>query len=169
MLRNAGLADQSALAALGLKVWLHTYAGRGLNATIADYVLAKFTPAAMAELIAAPNNYIPVIELDHHLLAYALLKADSPCPADPSLTIELATMYVQESANRQTYGSQLWRACLEQQQNRQPEMPIWLRVNSKNQRALNFYAKHGFQKIGSVWIDFDGEHNENYLLKYSLR
>jgi ribosomal protein S18 acetylase RimI-like enzyme len=169
MLRTALPDDHSALAALGLKVWLQTYSERGLNAEIAEYVLSKFTLAAMAALITDPQVYLPVIEHEQHLLAYAVLKANSPCPADPDLTLELSTMYVQESANRQTHGSQLWQACLHEQQKRQPDMVIWLRVNSKNQRALNFYAKHGFQKIGSVWIDFDGEHNENYLLKHSLR
>jgi hypothetical protein len=40
-LRNAVVSDAESLSALGIQVWLHTYATQGVRANIAKYVLAK--------------------------------------------------------------------------------------------------------------------------------
>jgi hypothetical protein len=37
-------------------------------------------------------------------------------------------------------------------------------MNSRNQQAFAFYKAAGYLKIGSVWVNFDGERNENYIL-----
>jgi hypothetical protein len=37
-------------------------------------------------------------------------------------------------------------------------------MSAKNLAAKKFYASHGFEPIGSIWMEFDGAQSENYLL-----
>jgi diamine N-acetyltransferase len=164
VLRTAEARDVAPIAALGLKVWLATYTARGLTNEIARYVLDKFSIHSTTQMLEQPSHYAAVIELDGRLVAYALLKTQEPCPADEQTTAELSTLYVQQPNVGQGLGSRLLAACTAELRVRGQAEDVWLRVNSKNSPALQFYERHNFRKVGSVWVEFDGERNENYVL-----
>jgi ribosomal protein S18 acetylase RimI-like enzyme len=42
--------------------------------------------------------------------------------------------------------------------------PIWLKTNSQNSRAIAFYAKHGYTKIGITFFELGNEKYENVVL-----
>ena len=42
--------------------------------------------------------------------------------------------------------------------------PIWLKTNSQNSRAIAFYAKHGYTKIGVTFFELGSEKHENMVL-----
>ena len=45
----------------------------------------------------------------------------------------------------------------------------WLTVNAENNRAIDFYLRHGFNKIGSTYFPIADQAYENYVMKMSIR
>jgi diamine N-acetyltransferase len=43
-------------------------------------------------------------------------------------------------------------------------VPIWLKTNSQNSRAIAFYAKHGYTKVGITFFELGNEKHENVVL-----
>jgi len=44
-----------------------------------------------------------------------------------------------------------------------------LKVNAENNRAIDFYLRHGFDKIGSTYFRIAEQAYENYVMKIDLR
>ena len=72
-IRAAEPADAVRLTALGIHVWLHTYAKNGISDPIARYILEEFTVTKMRALIADSKQRVLVAENNENLLGYATL------------------------------------------------------------------------------------------------
>ncbi|MDE2429430.1 MAG: GNAT family N-acetyltransferase [Burkholderiales bacterium] len=164
LLRPARLSDASNLAALGMQVWLHTYATQGLRDTIADYVLNTFTEQRCRQRIADAQQSLVVAERNAHLVAYAALDFSTTHPSVPAAATELATLYVQAHFSGQAIGTRLLDACAELALERTGSAQLWLTVNSQNSRARHFYAKHGYTQCGTSYFEFGGERHENLVM-----
>jgi ribosomal protein S18 acetylase RimI-like enzyme len=163
-IRNADRQDAEALQCIGINVWTETYAERGLTAEIASYVIQKFCRASIESLISDAECLVKVATASDHVVGYGVRKNDSLCPSDKNLTSEIATLYVLRRFQGAGVGRALLASLTRPPVLHAPVFPTWLRMNSRNQQAFAFYKAAGFQKIGSVWVDFDGEKNENYIL-----
>ncbi len=159
VLRPAAAADAHNLAALAIQVWLHTYARAGIRQDISAYVLSEFTPAKFADLISNPQYQILLAEINHHLVAFAQI--DFASKEQPALgSIELQTLYVQETFTGQGLGGKLLAYCEEIISSR----AYWLSSNSNNHRAIAFYAHQGFVQHGVTYFEFGGNQYENKIL-----
>ena len=76
---------------------------------------------------------------------------------------ELATLYVQEPFLGKGVGGlllkhvELWAA-------ERMRTPLWLKTNSQNGRAIAFYEKHGYSKVGITFFELGNEKHENVVL-----
>jgi ribosomal protein S18 acetylase RimI-like enzyme len=165
--RNADHHDLEMLQCIGIDVWTETYAERGLSTEIARYVSQKFSRPSIESLLTDPGTLVQVASIADHVVGYGVRRENSPCPADNKLKSELATLYVLRRFQGAGVGRSLLASLRNPKSPNQTASSLWLRMNSKNQKAFTFYMASGFQKIGSIWVDFDGERNENYLLAAS--
>ena len=156
-------ADAENLAALGMQVWLHTYATDGISSTISQYVLSTFTADKFLALLAYPSTAVLVAEAGKNLVGYALVTFDAACPAAAAATSELATLYVQEHFAGRGIGS-LLLARAEAQAREQTGTPLWLTVNARNSRAIAFYQRRGYTKIGITQFRLGADDHENHVL-----
>jgi ribosomal protein S18 acetylase RimI-like enzyme len=163
-IRNADSQDTEALQCIGIDVWTETYAERGLTAEIAKYVIQKFCRAGIQSLLSDAACLVQVATVSDHVVGYGVRKSDSPCPTNGHLTCELATLYVLRRFQGAGVGRALLASLTRPRELHVSVDAMWLRMNSRNQQAFTFYKAAGFQKIGSVWVDFDGSKNENYIL-----
>jgi diamine N-acetyltransferase len=46
---------------------------------------------------------------------------------------------------------------------------VWLKVNAENSRAIGFYLRHGFNKIGSTDFVIADKAYENFVMEAALR
>ncbi|PRC92272.1 GNAT family N-acetyltransferase [Solimicrobium silvestre] len=163
-IRLADLADASNLAALGIQVWLHTYATSGIHQAISDYVLAEFTAEKFQQLLIAPDHIVLIAEKNAHLVGYAVLKLDARCNDVSHTSTELVTLYVQEHFTRQNIGTALLSACADYAQQSTGSALLWLSVNQNNTRASTFYHQHGFRKYGVTYFEIGSERHANDIL-----
>ncbi|KNX78269.1 hypothetical protein DA83_24315 [Pseudomonas sp. 250J] len=66
-LRKALPQDALCLAALGIQVFLDTYATEGIRDAIAQEALDAFSPDNLSKVIARPDTFITLAEIDGHL------------------------------------------------------------------------------------------------------
>src|SRR5688500_6596690 len=70
-IRHATSPDAANIAALGLCVWIDTYATEGVRTKLAEYALTYFALASIQDMIA--NKTVLVAEHAEHVVGYAIL------------------------------------------------------------------------------------------------
>ena len=162
-IRFGAAEDAECLAVLAAQVWLHTYATDGISTEIAEYVLAHITPEKYAQLLRDAGTQVFVAMHTTNVVGLAVVRFDMPCPDHPDLAAELQTLYVQEHFLRQGVGS-LLLAAAEALARRRANSRLWLTVNVHNSRAITFYDRKGYTKVGTAYFVLGTERYENHVL-----
>ncbi|TWC76345.1 ribosomal protein S18 acetylase RimI-like enzyme [Rhizobium sp. SJZ105] len=155
--------DVNALSALSIGVWLHTYATRGVVKSYADFVLTEFAPEKFLQHLQDANQIVLKCELEGNLLGYLRAHMDTKCPGSPSVKCEVTTLYVQERYQNSGIGTRLLER-LDQNLRGIGIDTYWLSVNAQNARAILFYQKRNFKRIGSIYFPLDGSQHENFVM-----
>jgi len=155
--------DTETLSALAIQVWLRTYATKGVSSVIASYVLSEFAPERFAALLSESSSGVFVAEHGKNLLGYAVVSASGACPIPSVSGAELATLYVQEPFLGKGVGALLLKH-VELWAMERMRAPIWLKANSQNSRAIAFYSKHGYTKVGITFFELGNKKHENVVL-----
>ncbi len=113
-----------------------------------DYLAANFNLETVKSQIDDESSIFLLGFDGGELTGYAMLKEGVPPDSvSGEAPIELVRFYVIEQAIGMGYGSQLMQACLEEAK-RIGRATLWLGVWEKNERAIRFYVKWGFRKVG---------------------
>ncbi|MCF5226952.1 GNAT family N-acetyltransferase [Pseudomonas syringae] len=166
--RDASSADAICLSALGMQVFLDTYATQGIRESIAREALDAFSPQAFTHLLAEPATLIIVAESQGHLIGFAqlALRTDHPMLGIPTAA-ELQRLYVQERFTGRGVGRLLLEAS-EQRAAAGNATLLWATVWVGNPRALGFYPRQGYEVKGSPRYVFQGETHENCLFAKAI-
>ena len=124
---------------------------------IANYVAEHFNAAAIANVIGDHQSVTLLAEIESGLAGYAVIKASTPpnCVDDPT-AIELARLYLGKAHLGLGYGEMLmWAVHAEARQ--QGGQTVWLSVYDRNVRAVRFYERFGFVKVGFREFLFGGQ------------
>ncbi len=159
MIRSAGKKDCMDLAVLSLHVWLHTYATKGIRSQISQYAIATFTEQHFSELLDQPSIDIRVFEQEGHLIGFVVVDLESRFKQSLDYGYEVVTLYVSPHFQ----GSGVGRKLLKEIKGLHG-LPYWLSTWVNNHEALNFYAKLGFNIVGELNFDLEGELHSNHVL-----
>ena len=108
VLRTALPADALCLGALGMQVFLDTYATEGIRPGLAREALDHFSAEAMAAALDAPGAEFVVAERAGHLVGFAeLAHGATHALVDPGPACELARLYVQAPFTGRGLGRRL--------------------------------------------------------------
>jgi GNAT superfamily N-acetyltransferase len=152
-IRNATLSDAPNIAALGLCVWIDTYATEGVRTRLAEYALAYFALANIQEAIATET--VLVAEHDEHIVGYAILFTARE-------QTEIHNLYVLPRFQRCGIGANF----IDHIVGTYPRP--WLACWEENTEALAFYRAQGFIAYGEAMFDLDGEQYRNILFTYDV-
>jgi ribosomal protein S18 acetylase RimI-like enzyme len=133
---------------------------------------ARYSPRIFIRQIerelADPLSIFLLAYQDKRPVGYARLsvgrKPDFVESPDP---IELVRIYVETNLIGSGYGSALMQACLEAAQ-RAGYRSIWLGVWERNVRAIKFYEKWGFKKLGDQEFILGKDIQNDWVMGRSL-
>jgi len=162
-IRSAQLTESKSLAVLATQVWLHTYATDGISDEIAEYTLSQITPEKYQSLISEVTSRVFVAEVEGKLVGLAVLRFGTPCPSGGTATVELQTLYVQEHFVGQGIGRALLATSQASAVNVSASR-LWLTVNAQNERAISFYSRQGYAKVGTTYFQLGSGKHENHVL-----
>ncbi|SUA80344.1 Protease synthase and sporulation negative regulatory protein PAI 1 [Nocardia otitidiscaviarum] len=123
-------------------------------ADIAAFIADVLSPRRFTDYLADPARTVLKAVADGRVIGYSLLVAAEPTDPDVAAAVtlrpvtELSKMYVLPGHHGNGVAAALMAASLDRARTAD-SAGVWLGVNQENQRAQSFYAKHGFQVVGT--------------------
>ena len=151
------------------------FGARHFEAYLADperILLVAEPPTAEAAGAAAAAGDVDPAEAPG-LLGYTMLVGGEPADADAARavtarpTIELSKVYVLAESHGTGAGAALMRASLDAAR-ASGAASAWLGVNEENARAIAFYERHGFAKVGEKHFVVGGRVEDDWVMEQPL-
>jgi ribosomal protein S18 acetylase RimI-like enzyme len=156
-IRHAIPADATLLASFAAQAFADTYREISDAQEVADYVAEHFQPEVMAGVIADPSCSVLLAWVGEQLAGYAILKQETPpdCVTGPA-PLRLWRIYLGAGFIGQGVGARLMLA-VHEQAHRRGARTLWLGVYDRNVRAVEFYERFGFARVGDQEFLFGGQ------------
>lgn len=171
--RAADARDAGALAAVAAVTFELACPPSMTRERIDAFVSEVLSPARFAEYLADPARHLLLAERDATALGYAMLVTGEPQDADVRAairarpTVELSKIYVLPRAHGTGAASLLMSRALEWAAGAGAS-GVWLGVNQQNERAQRFYAKSGFERVGTKRFLVGGAFEDDYVMERRL-
>lgn len=172
-IRKATADDAGALAELAAVTFPLACPPSSSPADVAAHLAGTLSERHFDAYLADPEVTVLVIDVDGALLGYSLLvdrPAQDPDVAD-SLTLlpstELSKCYVHPDHHGLGASAELMRASL-QAATSAGSAGMWLGVNDQNARAVRFYEKSGFRKVGTKTFKLGSAVEHDFVMERPL-
>ena len=148
-IRRGMPADARALATFAATAFIDTFGPGNRPDDMTAYVAEVFGESQQGVELADPECTVVLAELGGEMVGYAMLREGiAPACVGDGGAIEIARLYAGRRWIGAGVGATLMQRCLETAEWRECER-IWLGVWERNARAIAFYARWGFDDIGS--------------------
>lgn len=164
-IRKATITDAKKLAEIAKASFLVAHGHSAPKEDIDNYVAKNFKELNFQLEIENPKNLYNLIYSDDKIAGYSKLILNS---ANENVTdkniAQMSRLYLLEEFYGLSLGKELFNFNIDfSKQNNQKG--IWLAVWIENQRAIKFYTKMGFKKVGSFDYEISETHyNPNHIL-----
>lgn len=148
-IRRAAVTDAPALAEFGRRTFHETFAPDNDPADMAVYLDEAFAPAKQAAQLAAPGRTCLLAEVDGVLAGYAcLMDGAAHLDAGGAHPVELERFYVDRLWHGRGVAVPLMAAVVQRARAVGGDV-LWLGVWERNARAIAYYRKQGFERVGA--------------------
>ncbi len=179
-IRPAEPTDAAALSALAAATFPLACPPHTTAEAIAAFIAEHFGVGHFAGYLADRDRILLVAEEpatdaagEPRLVGYTMLVAGEPADADAARAvaarpaIEFSKVYVLADAHGTGTGAALMRTSLEAAQ-ASGAATAWLGVNEENARAIAFYERHGFAKVGRKHFTVGGRVEDDWVFERPL-
>ena len=174
-LRLAIVDDARLLTELGARLFEQTFARDNTPADMQAYLAEAFTPERQAMELAEPNRMSWIVEDAAGVaVGYAvLIRGEISDSVDGNRPAELRRIYVDRSLHGRAIdggvsaGALLIECCVSQARAWGCDV-IWLAVWEKNPRALRFYEKQGFHRVGRATFQLGEDLQHDFVMARNL-
>lgn len=147
-IRYASAEDAQVIAALSRETFYNTFSSQNTAEDMEKFMSEQFSTERLVAQVGAPGNIFLLAYVDDQLAGYVrMLEGFPPADLQDLPTIEIARIYAVQDAIGKGVGKALMQRCIDIAIERK-KRSIWLGVWEKNERAIAFYAKWGFEKFG---------------------
>ena len=141
--------DNVLLSEMGRETFSEAFGAQNTAHDLELYLAEAFGPKIQAAELAAASSLFLIAEIDEQPVGYArLLEGTPPAEIAGSRPVEIVRLYARTQWIGRGVGAALMEACLREAEARGCDT-IWLGVWEKNGRAIAFYQKWGFERVGA--------------------
>ena len=169
VIRCAVPGDAAALAEVGRRLFAETFGPMNRPEDMDLYLRGAFGEAIQrAELLNPDRRTLLVENVEGNLIGYATLAlgthgagvfADRPC--------EIQRFYIDRKWHGRGLANLLMDACIEECRRWACDV-IWLAVWEKNGRAISFYERQGFRRVGEKTFVLGRDEQNDYVMSRPL-
>lgn len=162
------LEQLSLLAEISRQTFMDTFAADNSAANMQDYLEGAYGSDTLRRELQNPKSFFYFACDNKKLLAYLKLNigtAQSEEIAQNALEIE--RIYVKKEYKHQGIGTLLFQKALEVAKE-QEKSSVWLGVWEKNDAALNFYKKLGFEAVGEHVFQLGDDPQRDIIMQKKL-
>lgn len=170
MIRKANTSDAAALAELAAVTFPLACPPESTPEDIAAHLANTLSAANFASYLADPDITVMVIDVDGELLGYSMLVARPAQDPEVSAALtllpsaELSKCYVHPDHHGLGAAAELMKASIEQA-GAEGATGVWLGVNDQNARAIRFYEKSGFRKVGTKTFTLGNSVEHDFVME----
>lgn len=167
-IRYATLEDAEMLSELGARTFYDTFAKDNTPENIETHLKKSFSSEIQAAELSEPDNIFLIAELDDVPAGYVQLMLNS---RDEAITadrpVEIRRIYASKEYIGKGIGPELMKASIEEARQRNCDC-VWLGVWEKNPRAIAFYEKCGFRKVGTHIFAVGDDPQNDFIMELEL-
>jgi GNAT superfamily N-acetyltransferase len=169
-LRRATTADAPVLAELAARLFEKTFGPDNDPADMRAYLAGAFSIERQTEELSDENRVAFIAEdsVTGEPIGYALMRrgsrSDGVVSARPA---EVQRIYAVPTWHGRGVGGALMAACVEQAHAWGCEV-LWLAVWERNPRAIAFYEKNGFSRVGRTTFQLGSDLQFDHVMARSL-
>jgi diamine N-acetyltransferase len=168
IIKTATIQDADLIASLSRQTFYDTYARYNSAENMDRFMNELFTHQRLIEEVGAPGNEFLLAYNDNEPVGYARLrKGPNPTGLGDTPAIEIARIYAVQHKIGKGVGSALMQRCIDVAKETGNQV-IWLGVWEKNQKALDFYTRWGFEKFGDHTFLLGNDDQTDWLMKKVL-
>ena len=164
VVRVATRKDASLLAELGDRTFRES-SPNTRHEDVESYVRDNFTREKLITCLSVKNATALILEKCGQAIGYALLSPGTPPDqlVPPPHSIQIKWLYILREWTGRQLGDVLMARCLEHVMH-SGSKTIWLTVWINNEKAIRFYQRWGFRKVGVYDFVVGRDLQEDFLL-----
>lgn len=167
-LRTATKEDAELIADISQQTFRDTFAADNTKEDMDKFLCEQFTKGRLMLEVGTPENNFLLAYVDNSLAGYVKLRdAKAPVELKNVPSLEIARLYVLKDYLSKGIGAALMKASIEAAEAKQKKV-VWLGVWEKNERAIAFYTRWGFQKFGEWDFLLGNDLQRDWLMKKEL-
>ena len=173
MIRVAHAADATDLSAFAAQCFRETFHLQNDPADLESYIAGAFNPDRQVAEINEPSSVVLLADVPYsvaglRLAGYAhIVQGPAPPEVVGSDPIELRRLYVGSEWQGRGVAHSLMDAVLATARTRSAQA-LWLGVWERNPRAIAFYRKHGFERVGEQTFLLGSDPQRDWLMARGL-
>jgi len=166
--RYGNIGDAPMLSELGAKTFYDTFAKDNTPENINLYMERSFSREIQLNELSKPDMIFLIAELEDEPVGYAKLRMNSGEESvKGTKVIEIERIYASQEYIGKGVGKELMKACINEARQRECDS-IWLGVWERNPRAIDFYTKWGFKKVGTHIFNLGNDPQMDYIMELEL-
>jgi phosphohistidine swiveling domain-containing protein/GNAT superfamily N-acetyltransferase len=163
-IRYAAAADNMLLAELGAQTFTDSFGPDNTPENMRAYLEASFSPEIQQRELADAAARFLIIERGAEAVGYARLNfGPAPAAVVAQKPMEIVRFYARKEWIGKEVGAQLMKACLREAEDAGCDV-VWLDVWEHNPRAIAFYRKWGFDKVGDQVFQLGDDVQNDWLM-----
>jgi len=167
-IRYANENDASLLAELGRKTFYDSFIEFNAEEDMVKYLSEHYSTEIQMSEITDPDTIFLIAEQNGMPVGYAKLKGQSKGDGVASTNpMELQRIYSIQEYIGKGVGAELMKEAIREAKERGFNC-LWLGVWEKNERAIKFYEKWGFKKVGNHTFVLGEDIQSDFTMELSL-
>jgi diamine N-acetyltransferase len=163
--RYASVNDAALIADLSRTTFYDSFGAANTKENMDKFMNEQFTREALINEVAQPGNIFLLADYRGEPGGYARLREDNNPPELTGMsTLEIARIYSLKELIGHGIGPSLMKRSIEIAAELKKQY-IWLGVWEKNDRAISFYKKWGFEKFGDHPFIVGNDVQTDWLMK----
>lgn len=168
VIREATPADARLIADISQQTFYETFAPFNRQEDMHKFLNQQFTRGKLILEVGAKENIFLLAYIDDMIAGYVKLRDERVPPAMGNVqAMEVARLYAMTSMIGKGVGAQLMQCSIDIARQKEKDW-IWLGVWEKNQRAIDFYTRWGFEKFDETDFLLGDDIQKDWLMKRHL-
>ena len=168
LIREATIEDAWLIANISHQTFYETFATHNSKADMDKFLNEQFTKGRLMLEVGAKGNTFLLAYSGVDVAGYVKIRDEKkPLGLGQVDALEIARIYAMTSQIGKGVGSVLMQSCIDIAKQRNKDW-LWLGVWEKNQRAIDFYTKWGFEKFDETDFLLGDDIQRDWLMKKKL-
>lgn len=163
-IRRANLADRELLTGMGARMFADTFAADNTPEDMAAYLANSFNPEKQTAELTDGQCVFLIAEVENSAVGYTrLLFGPAPECVGAARPMEIVRLYADQEWIGRGIGSRLMAEAVETARQAGCDK-VWLDVWDRNERAIAFYRRQGFEICGEQEFVLGNDVQHDWLM-----